>query len=240
MTTEKNNMSDGLVVEKPELKPELKGLGEADLAAFLKDNSDIFEKRPELLELISLSDGRSTASLLERQIDVLKTRIRQQQSTHSELFELARENEQISDNFSAIVYQMIGFTSLTEFASDFPKALRDIFSIDSVSFKTLQSVERNDHVKQVYEDAMRRLVNQRAMCDNRWPSNIMTLFFAGDIKSAALIPMRTQDSKAPIGILALGSKDENRYTHELGTVHLDKLGLMSGICLSRLQLKLNK
>lgn len=229
-------MTDQIIVEKPELK----GLNEADLAAFLKDNPDIFVKRPELLELITLSDGRSASSLLERQIEVLRTRLSQQKSSHSQLFEVARENEQISDNFSAIVYQMIGFTSLTEFATEFPNALRDIFSIDSVSFKTQQSVERNDDAKQVYQDALRRLVNQRAMCDNRWPSKIMAMFFGDEIKSAALIPMRTQNSDEPLGILALGSKDAERYTHELGTVHLDKLGLMSGTCLSRLQLKLNK
>lgn len=228
-------MNDQLKVEKPELS----GLKEADLVAFLKDNPTIFVKRPELLELIALSDKRSgTSSLLERQIDVLKTRLQQQKSSHSELFQVARENEQISDNFSEIVYQMIGFTTLSQFAIDFPKALRRIFSIDEVSFKTLQSVERNTDDKKVYDDVNRRLVNQQAMCDNRWPSNIKGLFFGESIKSAALIPMRTLDSETPLGVLALGSKDEGRYTHELGTAHLDKLGLMSGICLSRLQLKL--
>ena len=60
-------MSDQITVEKPMLK----GLNEADLAAFLKDNPNIFEKRPELLELISLSDGRSASSLLERQIEAV-------------------------------------------------------------------------------------------------------------------------------------------------------------------------
>ena len=231
MTTENINSNDE--------KPKLSGLDAADLAAFLKDNPAIFEQRPELLELISLPDTRGSASLLERQIGVLKERLKQQQSSHSELFKVARENEQISDNFSDIVYQMIGFTTLTQFATEFPAALRTIFSIDEVSFKTLQSVERKPENKQAYDDTMRRLVKQRAVCDNRWPSSIMKLFFTSAVKSGALIPMRSNDSTAPLGILALGSTDENRYTHDLGTVHLDKLGMMSGICLSRLQLKLN-
>ena len=235
MTTENNNSNN---VDGDE-RPKLAGLDAADLAAFLKDNPDIFQQRPELLELVTLSDPRGAASLLERQIGVLKTRLAQQKSSHSELFEVARENEQISDNFSEIVYQMIGFTTLTEFATTFPDALRNIFSIDEVSFKTVQGVERKADDKQAYDDAIRRLVKQRAVCDNRWPSSIMTLFFTDDIKSGALIPMRSKDSESPLGILALGSSDANRYTHDLGTAHLDKLGLMSGICLSRLQLKLN-
>lgn len=232
MTTENNNIDC-------DEQPKLTGLDAADLAAFLKDNPTIFQQRPELLELVTLSDTRGAASLLERQIEVLKTRLEQQKTSQSELFKVARENEQISDNFSEIVYQMIGFTTLTEFATKFPNALRSIFSIDEVSFKTLQGVERKPEDKQAYDDAIRRLVKQRAVCDNRWPSSIMKLFFTNEIKSAALIPMRSNDSESPLGILALGSTDEGRYTHDLGTAHLDKLGLMSGICLSRLQLKLN-
>ena len=122
MTTENNN------VDRDE-RPKLTGLDAADLAAFLKDNPTIFQQRPELLELVTLSDTRGASSLLERQIEVLKTRLEQQKTNQSELFKVARENEQISDNFSEIVYQMIGFTTLTEFATKFPNALRRIFSI---------------------------------------------------------------------------------------------------------------
>jgi len=231
MTSETTNQSDQ--------KPELKGLEAADLAAFLKDNPNIFQRRPELLELVTLSDNRSASSLLERQVDVLRTRLEQQKSSQSELFKMARENEQISDNFSEIVYQMIGFTSLSEFATQFPSALKSIFNIDEVSFKTAQGVERQQEDKQNYDDTLRRLTNNRSVCDNRWPSSIMQLFFTDVIKSAALIPMRNLETDQALGILALGSSDETRYTNDLGTAHLDKLGLMSGICLSRLQLKLN-
>jgi len=60
MTTENNN------VDRDE-RPKLTGLDAADLAAFLKDNPTIFQQRPELLELVTLSDTRGAASLLERQ-----------------------------------------------------------------------------------------------------------------------------------------------------------------------------
>jgi len=49
--------------------------------------------------------------------------------------------------------------------------------------------------------------------------------------------MRKADTTNPLGILALGSSDPERYTNDLGTAHLDRLGLMSGICLARLQPK---
>ncbi|MFT5573939.1 MAG: hypothetical protein ACI9FR_002875 [Cryomorphaceae bacterium] len=207
----------------------------SDLVAFLQANPNIFQQHPELLELVTLTDSRGTASLIERQVGMLKERLRQQQSQQSEFFQVARENEQISDAFTKIICQLIGFTNLSEFATEFPQSLRSIFEIDEVSFKTQQAASRRPSDNQGYDDAVRRLVNQRAVCDNRWPSAIMGLFFTEHIKSAALIPMRTSNSGESLGILALGSTDPERYTNDLGTAHLDRLGLMSGICLARLQ-----
>lgn len=206
-----------------------------NLAEYLRDNPTVFQQHPELLELISLSDSRGTASLLERQVSLMKERIGEHKNQQSQFMQVARENEQISDNFSQVICQMISFTNLSQFATEFPNELRTKFSIDEVSFKTAQAASRKSSDNDAYEDTLRRLLNNRAVCDNRWPSNIMNLFFSTDINSAALIPMRANDDEPALGILALGSQDAERYTHDLGTAHLDRLGLMSGLCLARLQ-----
>ena len=207
----------------------------ADLVTYLEQNPNIFQQHPELLELVTLSDSRGTASLLERQLSMMKERLNEHKSQQSQFMQVARENEQISESFSHVICQMIGFTNLSQFATEFPKELRTTFNIDEVSFKTAQAAARKPSDNQGYDDAVRRMINNRAVSDNRWPSNIMTLFFSSNINSAALIPMRKPDSTQPLGILALGSQDPDRYTNDLGTAHLDRLGLMSGVCLARLQ-----
>jgi len=206
-----------------------------NLIDFLNKNPNIFQQHPELLELVTLSDSRGTASLLERQVSMLKERLKEQKSQQSEFIQAVRENEQISDNFAQLICQLIGFTNLSEFATDFPNALRSKFHIDEVTFKTEDGSSRRAADQEAYNQAIRRLTNNRAVCDNRWPSVIMNLFFSADINSAALVPMRANNSQLPLGILALGSRDPERYTNDLGTAHLDRLGLMSGICLARLQ-----
>ncbi len=207
----------------------------AELAEYLKDNPNIFQQYPEFLELVTLTDSRGTASLLERQVAMLKERLGEHKNQQSQFMQVARENEQISDSFSHVICQLIGFTNLSQFATEFPSELRNTFNIDEVTFKTSQAAVRRPSDNEGYDDAVRRMVNNRAVCDNRWPSSIMNLFFSADINSAALIPMRTYDANQPLGILALGSQDPDRYTNELGTAHLDRLGLMSGLCLARLQ-----
>ena len=205
------------------------------LVDFLNENPNIFQQHPELLELVTLSDSRGTASLLERQVAMLKERLSEHKSQHSQFIQVARENEQISDNFTQLICQLIGFTNLSEFATEFPTELRNKFEIDEVTFKTKQAATRRPSEHEGYDETIRRLTNSRAVCDNRWPSGIMKLFFTADINSAALVPMRTKNSNEPLGVLALGSRDPQRYTNDLGTAHLDRLGLMSGICLARLQ-----
>jgi len=205
------------------------------IKSILEQTPDLFQQHPELLELVSLSDNRGAHSLLERQIDVLKQRLADQQNQQQQFIAVARENEQISDHFSDIIYRLIGFTNLSEFATEFPDALRQNFSIDEVSFKTAQAVERKPNDQQAYDETIRRLHNNKAICDNRLPSSIMSLFFSSDINSAAIVPMRTPNDDSVLGVLALGANDPGRYTHDLGTAHLDRLGLMAGICLARLQ-----
>lgn len=203
---------------------------------FLLDNPDIFQQRPELLENLNLSDTRGAPSLLERQIATLKNRLSEFHSQHHDFLEVARENEQISDSFSDVICQLIAFNNLSEFSSELPKLIRDAFEIDEVTFKSTQTLGHKANESQGFNDALRRLRSNQATCDNRWPNNILSIFFSDSIKSAALIPMTTDSNGDILGILALGSKNTDRYNNELGTAHLNRLGIMSGICLARLQL----
>ncbi len=234
MTDNKNqqqaNASNNTLSEEP-------NIGAQELTNYLRDNPSIFQQHPELLEFVSLSDNRSTSSLLERQIGVLKERLLAQKMQHAELFKNAIDNEEISNQFGEVINLLVGCTNLSEFATEFPRLLRQNFAIDQVSIKTAQSVNRRPSEATGYEETLRRLTGNRSMCDNRWPSSVMQLFFNSDIKSAALVPLHSNNSAGTIGVLALGSRDAERYTNDLGTAHLDKLGLMAGICLRRIQPK---
>ena len=202
---------------------------------FLHNNPDIFQRRPELLDRLKLSDQRGTTSLLERQITRLQDRLHSFQAKHYELFDVARENEQINDSFSNVICQLIGYRDLAEFAGDFPSTLKQTFDIDEVSIKTSFAMSKRPADAECYNEALRRLSHGKPVCDNRWPSNILALFFTDAIESAALVPLSNRDNSEIIGILSLGSKDPERYTDQLGTAYLDRLGIMCAICLSRLQ-----
>ena len=219
-----------------ELQPQLQSDTEYDqFVSFLVNNPDIFQRQPGLLDSLQLSDQRGTASLLERQINRLQQRLHSIQTEHDEMFDLARENEQISNNFSDVIGKLISYRDLAGFAGDFSSSLKHAFSIDEVSIKTSFAMSKKPNDAESYSEALRRLTHKKSVCDNRWPSNILSVFFSPEIHSAALIPLRETEGGEIIGVLGLGAMDSERYTQNLGTAHLDRLGTMCGMCLARLQ-----
>ena len=67
--------------------------------------------------------------------------------------------------------------------------------------------------------------------------SVNNLFFKTPIKSSALVPLISEQDGEVLGILALGSNDSRRFAPDLGSAHLDRLGLLAGTCLARLLLE---
>jgi len=66
-----------MTIEKKQLES---AFSKADLVSYLEENPNTFQQHPELLELVTLSDSRGTASLLERQVSMLKERLNEHKS----------------------------------------------------------------------------------------------------------------------------------------------------------------
>ena len=71
--------------------------------------------------------------------------------------------------------------------------------IDEVSVKTATAVAKREDEQEQYAAAIERLPKGVAVCDNRWPSSIMKLFFSSAVQSAALVPMKSSDDGPVIG-----------------------------------------
>ena len=58
---------------------------------------------------------------------------------------------------------------------------------------------------------------------------------AAEIRSLALIPLRTECAAAPFGLLTLGSADLHRFRSDMGTAFLSRIGQLAAAALSRLR-----
>ncbi|MEO0368519.1 MAG: DUF484 family protein [Pseudomonadota bacterium] len=206
------------------------------IAEFLAKHPTIFQQRPDLLDLIQLQDARGTSSLLERQVARLQDQIAHLHALRDELVDIARDNERILIRLDRVLAKLLTYRHMSEFLVDFPRVLRDTFAIDEVSFKTSALVSGKPSEKLAYKEAVRRVGAKSAICDDRLPSQILNLFFAVQPASAALVPVLDASQSEIIGVLALGSGDPQRFAPELGSAHLDRVGVLTGICVERLSL----
>ena len=206
------------------------------IADFLRKYPSIFEQHPELLDHLKLRDSRGTSSLLERQVARLQDRLEHVHAQHHSLVDVANDNQRILHKLDQVFLKLLSYRHLSEFFADFPRTLREVFTLDDVIIKTSSSVAGKPSEKLSFKEASRRLSAKRAVCDDRWPSSVTTLFFKTPMASSALIPLLAEEDGDLLGILALGSSDPKRFSPDLGAAHLDRIGLVAGTCLARLTL----
>ena len=207
------------------------------IAAFLRKHPSIFQQHPELLDNLELKDSRGTSSLLERQVARLQDRLEHIHAQHHELADIASNNKSIASKLDSVLTRLLSIQHLSEFLVDFPRSVREAFALEEVVIKTESSVSGKPSEKLSYKEASRRLSAKHAVCDDRWPQSVNNLFFKTPIKSSALVPLISEQDGEVLGILALGSNDSRRFAPDLGSAHLDRLGLLAGTCLARLLLE---
>jgi hypothetical protein len=207
------------------------------IAEFLRKHPNIFEQHPELLDHVQLKDTRGTSSLLERQVARLQDRLEHIHAQHHELSDIATTNQQIMSKLDVVLARLLGITHLSEFLVDFPRTVREAFALEEAVIRTESSVSGKPSEKLSYKEASRRLAAKRAVCDDRWPQTITSLFFKTPVKSSALVPLLNDQDGELLGILALGSNDPKRFSPDLGSAHLDRIGFLAGACLARLLLE---
>lgn len=197
---------------------------EALIVTYLRDHPDFFERHPELLARIRVPHASGSAvSLIEHQVGVLRGQLDTERNRLSHLISRAREFEQNSARLHGLVLQLIAAQSLADIRDALNVALRKEFNAAAVTLKLFTiSTESaaEDSQARAFLDFVER---DTSLCGPVDQDKNQFLF--GDqsqrIRSAALIPIRADDTT---GVLAIGSGDNSRFSPDMGTEMLDRLG----------------
>ncbi len=197
---------------------------EALIVAYLQDHPDFFERHPELLARIRIPHASGGAvSLIEHQVGVLRNQLETERNRLSHLISRAREFEQISTRLHGLVLLLIGAKTLADVKVALDDALRKEFNAEAVTLKLFEISSETiaeDQQAQTFLDFVER---DSALCGPVDQTKNQLLFGeqSQQILSAALIPIRTENTA---GILAIGSADHGRFSPDMGTEMLDRLG----------------
>ncbi len=218
----------------------IQGITEADIAQYLANNPGFFERHAELLGTVQLTSphGQRAVSLQERQMEMLRERIKGMELKIIEMIRNSQENVSIADR----LYRYTRTILLTAEAGELPgrmvASLKHEFLIPQAAIR-LWGVDA-EHNGATYAEPASDDVKSFAASLTVPYCGINAGFEAGEwledpstVMSMAMIPLRHGD--ASFGLLVLGSPDPTRYAAEMGTEFLMRIGEVSSAALSRLR-----
>jgi len=214
---------------------------ELQLISLLKEHSDILRRRPELLAELEIPHQTIGAvSLIERQVQVLRDKLKASESHLIELMEIARLNERLANSRHRIAINLLGAHDLIDVISVVLDELKNELKAEFADIKLISdNTEQMEKHPGLFVSSQSTELNQfstmlkqkNPVCGRSSAEQNTFLFGdkAGQITSAAVIPLV---SGADLGLLGLGSSESDRFQASMGTEFLSQMGEMVSAALA--------
>lgn len=221
----------------------LQGITEHDIAEFLANNPGFFERHAQLLGSIQLTSpyGKRAVSLQERQLELLRERIKGLELKIVEMIRHGQENMAIADRLHRWTRAMLLTADETALPGVLVARLKHEFLIPQAAIRLwgLAPAHQDADFTQGVDEATRRFTEGLALplCGaSAAHEAVAWLEDASAVASVAMVPLR--DGAGPegcFGLLVVGSPDPTRYGADMGTEFLMRIGEIASAGLARLR-----
>ena len=206
---------------------------EESIAAYLRENPDFFDRHPRLLESLIIPHSCGGAvSLVEYQVSVLRDQVHEMRRRIQSLASNARDNEALSQRLHQLTLTLVECVRLDEVLTNLYQAMGDDFKADFAAIRLFadpaskgdqglgEFVGTDSGATEMFSQV---LASSKPMCGHIKEDQLAFLFpeHAGEVASGALLPLGHQ---ARFGVLAIGSRDGQRFHPGMGTIFLRQLG----------------
>jgi uncharacterized protein YigA (DUF484 family) len=219
----------------------VQGITEQDIADYLANTPAFFERHAELLASVQLTSpfGQRAVSLQERQMEMLRERIKGLEKKIVEMIRNGQDNVAIAER----LHRWTRALMLTANAAALPEVLvRElkqqflvpqaglrVWSVDAAFAEATFAAGVSEDAK-TFADSL-----SAPYCGaNNGFEAVRWLDEPAGIASLALVPLRRAGNERAFGLLVLGSPDPTRYGADMATDFLARLGEVAGAALSRL------
>jgi uncharacterized protein YigA (DUF484 family) len=206
-------------------------LDSAAVADYLSEHPHFFEEHSELLATVKLTSpvaGRAV-SLQERQMEVLREKIKALELRMAELLRIGQENDAITQKFQLWTRSLLLARNDVDLPHVLVDGLQRIFMVPHATLRIWGVAETFSHAwfaAEVSADA-KLFCNGLAapFCgENNDFEAASWIEDAESIHSIAMIPLRVGAAPEAFGLLVLGSPDPSRFTADMATDFLAKIG----------------
>lgn len=224
----------------------IQGITEGDIADYLANTPSFFERHAELLASIQLASphGHRAVSLQERQMQMLRERIKGLEQRIIEMIRHAQDNAGLADRLHRWLREVVQTAEpshlpavlLAGLKHEFliPQAALRLWDVDEAYASMPFAIGASDDAKSFAASLGEPYCGPNAGFEAvRWlddPASVM---------SVAIVPLRRpradgSGSGGAFGLVVLGSPDPTRYSADMGTEFLVRVGELSSAALHRL------
>lgn len=215
---------------------------EDDIANYLANTPDFFVRHASLLGAVQLTSphGNRAVSLQERQVEMLREKIRGLELKAAEMMRHGQENTTLADKLQRWTRELLGTREARELPAVVAQKIGEIFLVPQVAIKVwgvLPALAAEPFAQGVSEDVMAFASSlTRPYCGaNPGLEAAQWLADPASAASLALIPLRAGLVPHAFGLLVLASSESQRFASDMGTDFLERIGELTGAAVSRLR-----
>jgi uncharacterized protein YigA (DUF484 family) len=217
------------------------GITEADIANYLAQTPGFFERHAELLASVQLTSphGQRAVSLQERQMEMLRERIKGLEHRTVEMIRHGQENTAIADRLHRWTRAILLTAEPRALPGVLVAQLQHEFLIPQAALRlwSLAPGHEDEPYAALISDDAKSFASSLTLpyCGlNTGFEAAGWLDMPTTVSSMAMIPLRDGRREGTFGLLVLGSPDPTRYAADMGTDFLVRIGEVASAGLSRL------
>jgi uncharacterized protein YigA (DUF484 family) len=217
------------------------GITEDDIANYLANTPGFFDRHAALLATVQLTSphGNRAVSLQERQMEMLRERIRGLERKIMEMIRHGQENVALADRLHRWTLSLLSTLDPLGVPEVLVQELREQFLIPQAGIRLWG----------VADAFLEMPFAQGCSADVRSFASSLDAPYVGanaafeaaqwlddpaGVASLAMVPLRAAPGQPAFGLLVLGSPDPTRYTADMGTDFLVQIGELASAGLARL------
>jgi len=221
--------------------PQMAPITEDDIANYLANTPDFFERHAELLASVQLTHPHSqrAVGLQERQALMLRDKIKSLEHRIMDMFRHAHENMALTDKMHRWACDLLA-TPTADLPAVTVDNLHDLFQVPQVALR-LWNLDAS-HAQAPYAQGVTDAVREQAaglttphVGANTGFEAVQWLEHPGQAASVALMALRPAPGQEAFGLLVLASPDAQRFNSQMGTELLERLADLAGAALSNLR-----
>jgi uncharacterized protein len=226
----------------------VQGITEADIANYLANTPAFFERHAQLLSSVQLTSphGQRAVSLQERQMEMLRDKIRGLEGKIIEMIRYGQDNVSIADRLHRWTRALMLTAQPAELPEVLVHELMHQFMIPQAGIRVWAAAPAFTALgfAQPVSDDIKLFAGSLSLPYCGVNSGFEAAQWLDDpagAKSMAMVPLRAHSAEATdagatpaFGMLVLASPDPTRYTADMGTEFLVRIGDIAGAALSRL------